>query len=516
MRIENIFISSYLIAIAFIISSCSRSIDQKVNTESSLQQVSAAEKKIVKAELGKSRKLSPDFMCYNVNSTQVADWQDEALTTAVNSLSPSLLRIPGGDVGNYWNWQRGGLIENTNSLPAGLPFFLRFKARQYTASKLEDFKAGLANSNTKAIFVLNMLTRDIESQLEMLRQAEDLGLEIEYVELGNEFYFNIPNYKKTFPNPRAYGLVAKEWTAAVKQEFPNAKISVVGVVPSPNKPARLQNWNKVMRGTVLPVADAITLHIYSGHGLDDWKTKPDSYPYFQESQVSTILGEPFRNWQSLRNDSNYQAIPNDKQIWITEYNLFEDIFQDGKNKPIPRVAGSWTHGLYNLAISLLFLEEARIESICNHSLSEGSIFGAILNSEDSFVNPANDNMTATPMSLSATGSALSLLGEATQSMTKATAINFVDVVQLKGKDNFNYPAVYGWQFNNDFAQQAVIVNLSSQEIKLDLSNLSGYSNYQQISGKSHDLVNNSTVLTETNGKTNSEIILPAYSVSKLY
>lgn len=515
MRIKNICILSCLISVGFIINSCSQRIDRQANIKPQLQQVSAAEK-VVKAELGESRDLSPDFMCYNVNSTQVADWQDRDFVAAVNQLSPSTLRIPGGDVGNYWDWQRGGLIEDVSSLPAGLPFFLRFKARQYTASKLEDFKAGLANSNTKPIFVLNMLTAGLESQLKMLRQAKALGMEIEYVELGNEFYFNIPNYKKTFPNPRAYGLVAKEWTAAVKQEFPNAKVSVVGVVPAPNKPPRLQHWNKVMRGTVLPTADAITLHIYNDHGLKDLKTKPDSYPYFPADQVPTILGEPFRNWQSLQNDSNYQAIPDDKQIWITEYNLFEDIFQDGKDKPIPRVAGSWTHGLYNLATSLLFLEEARIETICNHSLSEGSIFGAVLNTSDSFVNPANPNMTAMPMSLSATGEALSLLGEATQDMTVATLIEFANVMQQKGKDNFKYPAVYGWQFSNNRDRQAVIVNLSAQAVELDLSNLSGYVNYQQISGDAQDLVNNSTVLATEKRAINNKIRLVPYSVSKLY
>ena len=496
----------------FLITSCSLKLNSKVEIKSEVKSASAVEK-VIKAELGQSRSLSPNFMCYNVNSTQVADWRDESFTTAVNNLSPSLLRIPGGDVGNYWNWQRGGLIENTASLPDGLPFFLRFKARQYTASKLTDFKAGLANTNTKPVFVLNMLTSDIESQLEMLRQAEDLGMEVKYVELGNEFYFNIPNYKKTFPNPRAYGLEAKKWTEAVKQEFPNAQISVVGVVPSPDKPPRLQNWNKVMRGTVLPTADAITLHIYNGHGLDKLTSQPDSYPYFTESEVPIILGEPFRNWQQLRSDSNYQAIPDDKQIWITEYNLFEDIFQGGSEKPIPRVAGSWTHGLYNLATSLLFLEEPRIESICNHSLTESSIFGAILNTSDSFVNPADANMTATPMSLSATGLALSLLGEATRDMTSAKPIKFNNTAQLQGKDNFQYPAIYGWLFSNNTDNRAIVTNLSSQNIELDLSSISN-GRYEQISGSPQDLINSSTVLTKK-GTTNQTIILPAYSVTKL-
>ncbi|MEM8723384.1 MAG: hypothetical protein AAGE84_29550 [Cyanobacteria bacterium P01_G01_bin.39] len=472
-----------------------------------------------KAKLGKSRSLPPDFMCYNVNSTQVADWSDLDFIAAVQDLHAAKLRIPGGDVGNYWDWRRGGLIENVDSLPEGLPFFLRFKARQYTASKLSDFQQGLNATNTEPIFVLNMLTSNLESQLEMLRYAQDLGMEIKQVELGNEFYFNIPNYKKTFPNPRAYGLTAKAWTEAIKQEFPDAQVAIVGIVPNPDKPPRLQHWNKVMRGTVLPIADAITLHIYNGHGLDTPPQQTDIYPYFETESVPIILGEPFRNWQKLIADSNYQIIPENKKIWITEYNLFEDIFPDGNNsRPSPRVAGSWTHGLYNLATSLLFLEESRIESICNHSLTESSLFGAILNTSESFVNPSDETMQATPMSLSATGSALSLLGQATQEMTNASPIELPLSTQLTGKNNFAYPALYGWHFSNATKQTAIVLNLSDQRESVDFSALFADSKYkyQQISGLPQDLVNHPDVLMKNSQEGNNLITLPAYSVTLIY
>ena len=453
-------------------------------------------------------------MCYNVNAVQVGDWQDRRFIDAVKQLSPSVLRIPGGDVGNYWNWRRGGLIENTADLPAGLPFFLRFKARQYTASKLTDFQAGLAATNTQPIFVLNMLTDSLDSQLTMLRAARELGLEIRYIELGNEFYFNIPNYKKTFPNPRAYGLVAKQWAEAIAREFPDAKIAVVGVVPAPEKPPRLQNWNKVMRGTVLPQVDAITLHIYNGHGLASKVEPSDSYPDLAPEDVSTILGEPFRNWQLLRRDRNYQAIPQNKQIWITEYNLFEDIFQAGSDRPVPRVAGSWTHGLYNLATSLLFLEEARIESICNHSLMESSIFGAILNSQDSLVNPANRTMKIAPMTLSATGEALSWLSRVTQDMTVATPIEF-NSIQLQGKNGFAYPAVYGWQFSNDTAKQAIVLNLSEKVQTIDLPDWFDSMTYRQMSAAPQTLIDEPAKLKRVTAQVRGTIILPPYSVTKI-
>ncbi|GAB4529412.1 MAG: hypothetical protein Tsb0014_11310 [Pleurocapsa sp.] len=466
---------------------------------------------------GEPRALSPDFMCFNVNSIQVQSWTKPEFVNSVNNLSPATLRIPGGDVGNYWDWQRGGLIQDISSLPDGLPFFLRFKARQYTASQLPNYKAGLEATETKPIFVLNMLTSNLQSQLKMLQTAKDLGMPVEYVELGNEFYFNIPNYKQVFPTPKEYALQASQWIAAVKQQFPEAKISLVGVVPPPEKPDRLQNWNQTLLEAALPASEAITIHIYNSHGLDAKAPASESYPFFNDAEVATILGEPFRNWQKLQSDRNYKIIPPDKKIWITEYNLFGDIFQNGSNKPQPRVAGSWAHGLYNMAMSLLFLEEPRIELICNHSLIEGSIFGAVLANKNSFVNPINENEITEPFSLSATGSALSLLGEASKDMQFASQIDLSGTTTLTGKDGFNYPALYGWMFSNSNKQgQSIIMNLSDRQQEIDLSSLYNSTvEYQQVAGSPQTLVTKSGVLKETNGEATDKIMLPAYSVTKL-
>ena len=83
-----------------------------------------------------SRPLAENFMCFNVNSVRVESWHKSQFQQAVNKLNPRMLRLPGGDVANYWNWQRGGIIENISNLTGDLPWFLRFKARQYTGGKL--------------------------------------------------------------------------------------------------------------------------------------------------------------------------------------------------------------------------------------------------------------------------------------------------------------------------------------------------------------------------------------------
>ena len=105
-----------------------------------------------------SRDISSDLMCFNVNTTLVNSWSDEQFLSAVKPLNSRLLRIPGGTVASYWDWRKGGIIDDISSLPEGLPRFLRYKARRYTAGTLPEFQAGLQATNTTPIFVLNLLT----------------------------------------------------------------------------------------------------------------------------------------------------------------------------------------------------------------------------------------------------------------------------------------------------------------------------------------------------------------------
>ena len=464
----------------------------------------------------KSRPLSPHFMCSNVNAVRVKSWRDKDFANAVQKLNPRMLRIPGGDTANYWDWQKGGLIENTSSLPDGLPHFLRYGDSKYTAGKLEDFQAALEATNTIRLFELNMLTSNLESQLEMLQAARDLGIPVKYIELGNEFYFATKNYRQVFPNPEDYAKTASQWISAIEKEFPEAKISVIGVANKGNNLGyRRQIWNDTIFRLALPKADAIAIHLYPDHGLDPRVVSETDYPFFTAKDVPVILGEPFRNWQKIQNYDNFKSIPKQKKIWLTEYNLKEKIFDSNRGKK-PRVMGSWAHGMYTMAMSLLFLEDERIELICNHMLIGNSLFASILANEKSFVNPSDETVLATPLSLSATGSALRLLGDATEGMNAATQINFAHHPTLKGKDGFKYPALYGWMFSNEQDHRAVIMNLSDQSIKLDLSSIFSQTvNYEQISGSPRTLVTGSGILRKESGAVSGQISLPPYSVTKL-
>ncbi|HEY9809166.1 MAG TPA: hypothetical protein V6D13_07470 [Halomicronema sp.] len=498
-KFDNLYktASSLVLSVLFllVVNACQRENDNNFISQNSNQNVVNPS-----LSLETKRPLSPKFMCFNVNSVRIESWQDKDLVKNVSLLNPRMLRLPGGEVANYWDWQRGGLIEDTSNLPGGLPQFLRYQARKNTSSKLEDFKTALDSTGTSSLFVLNMLTSDLKSQIQMLEKAKKIGIPVEYIELGNEFYFNIKNYNTVFPTPRSYAQTANQWITAIKQKFPDVKTAVVGAIPIPQRSGRLQNWNKAILSPVLQNAEAITLHLYWENGLNSSSSTP-----FINEEIPIVLGEPFRNWQSLQTDPNFQNIQN-KKIWITEYNLRETK-PDNHNQEQPKVAGTWAHGLYSAAMSMVFLEDSRIELICNHLLAGHPHFAAVINKKAQGI--------PTSFNLSAAGSALSLLGDATEEMTSAQKINFSEKYLLKGKNNFEYSSLYGWVFSNAKSQKGIILNLSPQPLKIDVSPLfTQPMNYEQISGNPLSSNVNADILMDNKGAVSGTLSLPPYSITK--
>ena len=499
----------FLLTSLLLMSSCSWQKDQ--STSSVLAQTST----ITAYPVPNFRPLSENYACFNVNSLLVKSWSNSDFLASVNRLNPKLLRIPGGTESNYWDWERGGLIKNVREAMAGYPINFRSRDLRYNDSKLQDIQEGIQATNTIPIFVLNLASSTLESQLEMLRRADDLGIPVKYIELGNEFYIDVPNYRRVFPTSNDYATTAKEWIDAIKAEFPNVKITLVGAISKSKDSGRVKNWNRNIISSAMSDADGITLHVYNGHGLTSSINSNDTYPFFTEEEVPIILGQPFRSAEKFYNSDDFKLIPNDKQIWITEYNLFESIFGNNEGKS-QRVMGSWTHGLYALTQSLLFLEDSRINIACNHVLVGNSRFAAMFRGTGGFVNPSDSNMKVTPNNLTATGSTLSLLGEATAGMTKAQKIDFSFAPTLTGKQGFQYSALYGWKFSDDQYSKGIIVNLSDENITINIEELFDTSvGYKQFTGNPRTLVTGTDVLLFNNSQATSEIVLPPYSVTKL-
>lgn len=160
----------------------------------------------------------------------------------------NIFRYPGGEIANSFDW-RDGLPDDNTGRPC----------------TLDDLRVLIDSVHCDILFVLNMLTKTLTDQLEMLSTAEDLGIPIKYVELGNELNSQDGPGHIKFPEPEDYADTAAVWMAAIKSEHPGVLVTVVGG----NKPswAGGRRWNDVMI-TINP--DALSWHV--GPNVEDFST----------------------------------------------------------------------------------------------------------------------------------------------------------------------------------------------------------------------------------------------------
>jgi hypothetical protein len=145
----------------------------------------------VTASSGATRSLTPFFLGYNNVPFLSPSWTNPEVVKVATQLKPGTLRSPGGTVANYWDWQTGWFVPgapfNSPRSPYGLP----------------ELQIAVQTTAAKPVYVLNMLTSHLDSQLNMLRTAKQMGLPVNFVELGNEFYLSSPeDYKKKVSDGR--------------------------------------------------------------------------------------------------------------------------------------------------------------------------------------------------------------------------------------------------------------------------------------------------------------------------
>ncbi len=243
---------------------------------------------------------------FNVNWSFLPPLSDQMIS-ATASLQPKLLRFPGGTVSKYWDWQSGSSTKNPNS----------------QHHSLDDLKALKDGSGADVIFVLNTINSDLETQLEMLRTARDMGIAVKFIEMGNEHYLGKGNNAddsgkhqdnvRAFPTGKEYAGFVNRWAAAIKDEFPEAKIGISMLGRSSNN-ERLKTWNDLIVENIKPaIFDAYVYHIYVHAEEAD---NPDA------AEIDSIINARTAVLESMMVDDN------SKQIWITEYGVHASSLQD--------------------------------------------------------------------------------------------------------------------------------------------------------------------------------------------
>ncbi len=386
-----------------------------------------------------ARTLSGQFFGYNLDSGTAKAWQtDPALVQQTADMAPGTLRYPGGALSNYWNWTTGWY----GTRPSGKNGkYIDPGSYQFS---LQDLKQLVVASGATPIFDVNIMTATLNSQVAMLRAAQHLGLTVRLIELGNEFYLSKPDYLHAFPTPLTYAQRVAAWIPVLHKDFPEAQIAAVGYAQILKSTLRESTWNATVLQTA-PGLQTLTMHVYLH--------PRNALGVAGSQQTNQVLALPFSQWDLLEQHS-LQTLPPNTNIWITEFNMMNNVTGLNGKLTFPPPQGTWTQGLFAGTMDLLFLHDPRIAVVDYHALvGNYGGYGA--------VNPETGQ-------LSPSGAVQQLIHRAAASMTFSEPLAFAGGPMLLGK----YPGLVGCIFRNAAGTiDAVVINLSNQAVSLQLPQL---------------------------------------------
>jgi hypothetical protein len=422
--------------------------------------------------------------------------------------------------------------EQKDALISGLP------------ANIIDFFTSVYSTGCTPIFSLNDLSSDVLYQGALIYHARQNNIPVQLMELGGEVYKEADYNNITFPTGTDYAKASIEWGKEIKELYhlghsPNTgnfQIALNAARFNPFVPTeRVISWNKKMFDEIDDYntnqnptdpfhPDAIIIHNYLaetlGSGIVDKCTlnansgSPLNIDYYKiqspfgssvcTKDMNLIFSGTFRNMFGERNindykgllleelnpsSSNDQKIPAGYDIWITEYN---------SNENFAAFHGSWAHGLSAALQTMLYLESDRITKVNCYKIIGDAVYSAIFGSDDGFGYNRNSpeiyegNMPTTPGTFTSVGLTMGLLAKAMRnadytrplSFTGLNTPRFTTYERYGSTSGIKEPMVYGWYFTDSLSneEQMVILNLSNQEVALDMSHLpiSSGGSYEQI------------------------------------
>ncbi len=462
---------------------------------------------------GITRELPEWFFGVNGNMGTVnLPWDNARNIESFKQLGARSIRYPAGTIANTWDWDKGWMDDKVaDSLLIDWVVSQGWKTAP-VRYPLSNFKKAIDASGAMPVYVLNMLSKDLEHSLRGLRQAKALGLPVRFIEMGNELYFNLKLEVGRYPTPEDYGKTCFAWIKAIKQEFPEAKCAVVSWEAVRSE--RHKNWTeRVLKYATN--ADAVVFHVYTPFGLGGGRervnnqagqeglTSGDSLskdPAVRQQQELTLLQQP-AVWEQVLHTADeaalrYKAmrVPMDKAIWATEFNVRAD------NSAI---RGTWGNTLFIFRFYQHFLASPQIQMTHYHNI-QGIPFGAYFSNQDGFRHLKTVHMKSTPGALTAGGMALHLLANASAGANRATAIHLATTDDAQSKN-------LGWLLEGT-DKKMLLINDSEKPVRLIAGKLAGSKGTIYRAGLTH-YVNGWEGIEIMSEVAKNDLTLPPFSVS---
>lgn len=429
--------------------------------------------------VGEPRPVDPFGIGANGNLTAFdRPWENERLLAGFAELGLRHLRYPAGTLGNYWDWDTGWLDQEVpDSLMIGWVVANRLKesTHRYT---LDNLALLFEATGAVPIFMLNMLSKDLEHSLRNLRRADSLGLPIRYIELGNELYFDVPFPRLRYPTPEDYGRTCERWIRAIRAEFPAAEFAVVGSYLEVHP--RQRDWTRrVLR--YCPSADAVTFHKYTPSGLDGRMVRRNLQPGqegrgnpFTATRAAPVGLRQRQQWerQQLSDPAAYTnllttarkgaagwqdvQVPPGLEIWVTEFNMRDDS---------SAVRGSWAQALL-LSVYYGEFYQSPVSVTTIHNLT-GALFGLLYTEADQTAYLVDRPREVSLYAPTAAGVITGLFARASAGATSCIPLVYADAVPLTDDRSEAFASVVGHWFSG--ARQAgLVINYGLKDVTVQL------------------------------------------------
>ncbi len=288
------------------------------------------------ATLGAAQPFIPAQMGFNTNrggnNSAGNPFNESQAVSMLSGQSANLMRFPGGDVGNRYNW-RTDFVTGTNSGTLGRQAFFSMCASMNADAVLVANMFG--PNNDPANWTAQEMIDEAVAWLQFMNTApypyaaQGYNKPVQYWELGNEFYY-ANFWTRTNPdvsNPSEYLPFAKNMADAL-QAAQNAidpsvdlKFIVVGKAPGQFRnpttanDATADTWATALGGVSPRWFDAVQFHPYINNR--NWTAA--SQPFGVNDAEIKWYFSATHNMPSLLTRYIADAVDNSVELWLTEY-----------------------------------------------------------------------------------------------------------------------------------------------------------------------------------------------------
>ncbi|MDB9755202.1 T9SS type A sorting domain-containing protein [Winogradskyella sp.] len=441
------------------------------------------------------RDISEVKIGFNRRSNPGSWWTDGSFINLVAEMNPDVVRYPAGTQANYWNWNTGQFIENTdkvwgNKEVVTIPTFINALPNRtktvYVVNIARPTPATGADVNAseailKSDATLNLKITDMLNAINAFSQAGKLPYAIE---LGNEFYFgniesgifqiqevdnngtteyysgwdqanNAPfqsSSKQDATDITAlfYLEQAKVIVNAIKMQYPNMKFALCTTKSGNGNSAR-ERWNSTIFDNLQNNPeftnlsndiDAVTQH----HYLNDSYGVQTVITNNTEAKVAIAEGIQY----PVDKQADYNLVPHNYKIWYTEYGEVKEIAEE-----------TWASGLRYAALVYSWLNRGdKVEQLHYHHISDDNVV-----------------QVGSPMQLAPIGIAQKLIAQALVDMTEMQNINFTtNPISVNGVES-----LFGYKFKNAEKETLLIINISDTDFTdVQIDNLFTYTGTQNL------------------------------------